>query len=110
MTVTLCPSMSSSISRVLEPEVMDTAEEAMDYGEVNARFCDDLIGTGPIGPSVLDVGAGTALIPIRLCQRVPDIRVVATDLATHMLAIAVENVTRAGLQNRVMLERADAKK
>jgi ubiquinone/menaquinone biosynthesis C-methylase UbiE len=102
------------LPRVLEPEVMDTAEEASDYDamdhrEVNARFCDDLLAAGPVGPAILDVGTGTALIPIELCRRLPDVRVVAIDLAEHMLEVAGRNIARADLGNRVMLERVDAK-
>jgi ubiquinone/menaquinone biosynthesis C-methylase UbiE len=103
------------LKRVLEPEVMDTAEEArdydvMDHGAVNARFCEDLLALGSVGPAVLDVGTGTALIPIELCGRADAVHVVAIDLAEHMLALAKQNVARAGLQDRVMLERVDAKR
>ena len=93
---------------------MDTSDEArdydaMDHAEVNARFCDDLLAEGAVGPRVLDVGTGTALIPITLCGREPDVHVVAIDLAEHMLALAKKNVARAGLQDRIMLEKVDAK-
>jgi ubiquinone/menaquinone biosynthesis C-methylase UbiE len=103
------------VERVLETEVMDTAEEAreydaMDHAEVNTRFVADLLAIGPIGPRVLDIGTGTALIPIELCTRAPNIHVVAIDLAEHMLAIGARNVARAGFSDRIMLERIDAKK
>ena len=105
------------LTRVLEPEVMDTAEEAadydaMDHGAVNAKFCDDLLAwaAGRVGPAALDVGTGTALIPVELCRRAPDVRVVAIDLARHMLGRARENVVRAGFQDRIMLEIVDAKR
>jgi ubiquinone/menaquinone biosynthesis C-methylase UbiE len=102
------------VERVLETEVMDTADEAreydaMDHAEVNARFAADLLAVGPIGPRVLDVGTGTALIPIELCRRAPNVQVVAIDLAEHMLAIGARNVARAGFSDRIMLERIDAK-
>jgi ubiquinone/menaquinone biosynthesis C-methylase UbiE len=102
------------LKRVLEPEVMDTPEEArdydaMDHSAVNVQFCGDLLAAGAIGPTVLDVGTGTALIPIELCARAPELRVVAVDLADNMLALAQRNVARAGLQDRVMLEKVDAK-
>jgi ubiquinone/menaquinone biosynthesis C-methylase UbiE len=102
------------LARVLEPEVMDTPEEAsdydaMDHAEVNARFCDDLLAGGALEGSVLDVGTGTALIPIELCKRASGVTVVAIDLADHMLALARANVARAGLSARVRLERVDAK-
>ncbi len=93
---------------------MDTAEEArdydaMDHAVVNARFCDDLLVEAPLGLRVLDVGTGTALIPITLCGRVADVNVVAIDLADHMLALGEKNIARAGLQDRVRLEKVDAK-
>lgn len=105
-----------SLSRVLEPEVMDSEEEAreydaMDHGAVNARFCDDLLALAPDLDPTLDVGTGTALIPIELCRRAPasGARVVAVDLAESMLALGARNVARAGLGHAVTLRRADAK-
>jgi ubiquinone/menaquinone biosynthesis C-methylase UbiE len=103
------------LERVLEPEVMDTAEEAadydsMDHGEVNARFCADLFSLRAELPSpVLDVGTGTALIPIELCKRVTGVDVIAIDLAEHMLDLGRRNVARAGLEKRIRLEKIDAK-
>ena len=106
--------MPTTLQRVLEPEVMDTPEEArdydaMDHSAVNAAFCVDLLELGAIGPTVLDVGTGTALIPIELCKRAPDVRVVGVELAVHMIALAKENVARAGLEARISLEKVDAK-
>lgn len=110
------------LTRVLEPEAMDTPEEAlaydaMDHAEVNRQFVDDLLAAGLIDVAnvdapiieVLDLGTGTAQIPIELCRRCPQLRVVAVDLADQMLRIAQENVARAGLADRITLERADAK-
>jgi ubiquinone/menaquinone biosynthesis C-methylase UbiE len=102
------------LSRVLEPEVMDSAEEArdydaMDHSTVNRLFAADFLafwrGDGPI----LDVGTGTAQIPIELCRQSATARVTAIDLAEHMLALGRENVRRAGLAERIKLERVDAK-
>jgi SAM-dependent methyltransferase len=114
------------LARVLEPEVMDTAEEArdydaMDHGAVNVRFCEDFLafanpGRDPRQPAlgsrtarVVDFGTGTALIPVELCKRAAGFVVVAIDLAQHMLDLAKENVARAGLAERILLERVDAK-
>jgi ubiquinone/menaquinone biosynthesis C-methylase UbiE len=102
------------LPRVLEPEVMDTAEEArdydaMDHSAVNALFAEDFLKLrGAVNP-VLDVGTGTAQIPIELCRRSPLAKVVAIDLADHMLALARRNVERAGFADRVSVEKADAK-
>jgi len=103
------------LPRVLEPEVMDTPEEArdydaMDHSAVNRVFARNFLavwnGTGPI----LDVGTGTAQIPIELCYQSPDTRVVAVDLADHMLALARVNVARVGVGSRITVEKADAKR
>lgn len=94
---------------------MDTAQEASDYDamdhrEVNARFVDDLLAAQPSPGRVLDVGTGTALIPIELCRRAPGASVDAIDLAAHMLELAKRNVARAGLEGRVRPALQDAKK
>ncbi len=102
------------LPRVLEPEVMDTAEEAIDYDamdhdEVNRRFCDDLLAFEPDPERVVDVGTGTARIPVVLCTEHPRCTVVATDLADHMLDLARRNVAAAGLGDRIRLVKVDAK-
>lgn len=110
-------------ARVLEPEVMDTAEEArdydaMDHGAVNARFCEDFLTFANVGgrqalgrhtTRIVDFGTGTALIPVELCKRAGGFVVVAIDLAQQMLDLGRENVARAGLADRILLERVDAK-
>jgi len=127
------------LQRVLETEAMDSLEEALDYnsmdhGEVNRVFAADLLAAGekgdrsnlceaPIGPfrqigpvpffpngEILDLGTGTALIPIELCRRVPNARVLAVDVAEHMLALGRQNVEKAGLAGRIRLECVDAKR
>lgn len=102
------------IQRVLEPEVMDTAEEAAEYDamaheEVNRRFCEDLLALEPSPRRVVDVGTGTARIPLVFCRLNAGCTVTATDLADHMLALAARNVREAGLESRITLTRADAK-
>lgn len=111
---------SSLLPRVREPEVMDTAEEAtdydaMDHAAINGAFSDDLLRRCPRPPGarprwVLDLGTGTARIPLALCERASDVRVVGTELAAHMLALAAKNVARAGLGERVVLRKEDAKR
>jgi ubiquinone/menaquinone biosynthesis C-methylase UbiE len=103
------------LPRVLEVEVMDTAEEArdydaMDHSTVNRVFVADFLAVWNVANPVLDVGAGTAQIPIELCRRSTAAHVVAIDLAEHMLAVGRENVRRAGLADRIRLECVDAKK
>jgi ubiquinone/menaquinone biosynthesis C-methylase UbiE len=93
---------------------MDTEQEArdydaMDHAEVNGRFVDDLLAARPEVGEVLDVGTGTARIPIELCKRAPKAKVVGIDLAEHMLTVARENVGKAKLGERITLEKRDAK-
>lgn len=102
------------LPRVLEPELMDTPEEAsgydaMDHSSVNRAFVADFL-SGHRGGPVLDVGTGTAQIPIELCRQHPAATVVALDAAAHMLAVARENVDRAGLSARIELLLAPAQK
>jgi ubiquinone/menaquinone biosynthesis C-methylase UbiE len=102
------------LSRTLEPEVMDTAADALDYDrmdhrEVNRRFVDDFLAAAPDLSDVLDLGTGTAQIPIVLCRSAPDARVVAIDLSGEMLTVAKTNVEVASLRERIMLEKIDVK-
>ena len=114
------------LSRVLETEVMDSpgealAYDAMNHREVNRRFVDDLLAICPealVGADeldetaifdVLDIGTGTAQIPIELCRRAPAPRVTAIDLAVSMLHLGRGNVEVANLTHRIRLDRIDAK-
>src|SRR5512143_2828042 len=94
------------LARVLEPEVMDTvadAEEydAMDFTEANTLFAEDALELAkPLGDRrlrVLDIGTGTAQIPILMLERRGDLDVTAIDLAREMLRVAARNVAAAGL-------------
>jgi len=128
------------LDRILEPEVMDSPDEAsdydaMDHSEVNRRFVDNLLAAiansefriqnseaeASIGdPSefcvlnsaldILDLGTGTALIPIELCRRFADCRVMAVDAAVSMLELARYNVEVNGLIERIQLAHVDAKR
>jgi ubiquinone/menaquinone biosynthesis C-methylase UbiE len=101
-------------SRVLEPEVMDDEVETKDYdamnhGEVNARFVSDLLELPVDCARTLDVGTGTARIPIELCGRRATARVTAVDMAWHMLRVGLARVEQAALSGVIALERRDAK-
>jgi ubiquinone/menaquinone biosynthesis C-methylase UbiE len=134
------------LPRTLEPEVMDSREDAwdydsMDHGQVNRRFVEDLLAAGLVESEkpkavsgkpdngsaqpklagqptddverppllLLDIGTGTAQIPILLCQQIDDVRVMAADAAVSMLDLARLNVEIAGLRDRIQLDQADAK-
>jgi ubiquinone/menaquinone biosynthesis C-methylase UbiE len=104
------------IARVLEPEAMETAEEvrqydAMDHSEVNRRFVADFLAAhGPCrGGSILDIGTGTARIPIALASTDSRAQVLALDLSSTMLAQARINIDSAGLTPRIRTHKGDAK-
>lgn len=117
------------LHRILEPELMDTAEDAvqydaMDHSIVNAQFVTDLLLAvadwslqRPVNASpqeaqlhVLDLGAGTAQIPIELARRSSNCQISAIDAAAFMLTLARTNVERAALEERIHLLLADAKR
>jgi ubiquinone/menaquinone biosynthesis C-methylase UbiE len=112
-----------SLSRQLEPEVMDSSAEAlaydaMDHSEVNRQFVTDLLKMGSLhgfDPEndepllVLDIGTGTAQIPIELCCRTPDVRVRGIDLAVAMLDQARMNIEVEGMIEQISLAQVDAK-
>ena len=104
------------IERVLEPEAMETAEEvrqydAMDHSAVNRRFVDDFLAAHGScqGGLILDVGTGTARIPIALANADSRARVLAVDLSPTMLAQADINIAAAGLTARIRTQLGDGK-
>ena len=122
------------LSRVLETEVMDTPQEALDYdmmdhSAVNRIFVDDLLAAiggqrsevggqasnhqseiqSPKFLDVLDLGTGTALIPIEFCQRFEHCRVMACDAAVSMLEQARYNLAGYNFNERIQLRQVDAK-
>ncbi len=108
------------LPRTLEPEVMDSLAEAVDYdsmdhAQVNRLFANDFLAMAPdrlLGRAtcrVLDVGTGTAQIPVEIARRRNDLRITAIDLAGHMLQVAQRNVIAAALTPQIRLEQVDAK-
>lgn len=106
------------LPRTLEPELMDTAEDAheydaMDHSAVNAVFVTDLLvvleshqhaparllqrlgDSGPQSFTILDLGAGTAQIPIEFARCAPNVHITAVDAAENMLALARQNIATA---------------
>lgn len=102
------------LARRLEPELMDTPEDArdydaMDHSAVNRLFVSDFLLFRPDSPGrILDVGTGSAQIPIELCRRATAETIVALDAAGEMLKVARENVVRAGFDTRIELVEGNA--
>ena len=108
------------LPRVLEPEVMSTAEEAGEYDEMDFSDTDLLFaeraaqlarGAGaPVG-LIADLGSGNAKIPLAMCPLLPgETRVCALEMSPEMLSVAARNRTRDGVSpGRLQLVTADAK-
>lgn len=101
------------MERVLEPEVMDTQEEAeaydaMDHSGANDAFVTRLLELGAEG-RVLDIGCGPGHIALQLVTQKPDLEVVGVDLSENMLKIAEEHRSVCSQAERVSFQIADAK-
>ena len=103
-----------ALERVLESEVMDTWEDAveydsMDFTEVNEAFAQRALELGPSEGIILDVGTGTTRIPIIIVQRRPMLHIWGIDLSENMLKLGKKNIEAAGLDQNIKLGKADAK-
>ncbi len=105
------------MKRVPEIEVMDTEAEAiaydsMDFQAVNRQFAQDVIALGVHG-QILDVGTGTARIPILLAEELLNqqikFQITAIDLAQSMLDLAKGHLEKSGLSTLIDLQLVDAK-
>lgn len=102
-----------SLQRVPEAELIDTPElameyDSMDHSEANRSFVADFLAAGGQG-DLLDLGTGTAQIPVELCRQGFEGRIMAADLSVGMLDIARLNIEIASVIDRVQLAQADAK-
>ncbi|TWU16922.1 class I SAM-dependent methyltransferase [Allorhodopirellula heiligendammensis] len=113
------------LSRTCEPPADDPKLEAkvyreMDHGDVNRRFVTDLFRSGPVGPRVIDLGCGPALIPILLCEHAEQITcddvesddhselvVMGVDNCAEMLELARFEIEFAGRLRQIQLQRID---
>ena len=107
----------TNLHRILEPEVMDTIEEAfeydsMDHSQVNEVFCNDFLAVRNLtdGVEILDVGTGTAQIPIAMCKLNNGLKITAIDLAASMLTLGNKNIQTARLEDSITLVQVDSKK
>ena len=102
------------MERVLEPEYMDTPEEAdgydqMDHREPNLAFLERLVELGAQG-KMLDIGTGPGHIPLLVAERIPDSTIIGIDMADHMLRHAERHRAPSPFRDRISFQRGDAKK
>jgi ubiquinone/menaquinone biosynthesis C-methylase UbiE len=84
---------SAATRRILEIEEQAVVERCFDLG----------IRSG----TVLDVGTGSGLIPVRLALRNPDLVIHALDLSSGALGRAARNATEWGVGLRILLNHGD---
>ncbi|HEV8147197.1 MAG TPA: methyltransferase domain-containing protein [Bryobacteraceae bacterium] len=106
------------LPRILEPEVMSSAEEAGEYDGMDFSATDQLfaeraaqLARGASTPVnlIADLGSGNAKIPLAICPLLPGAtRVCAVEMSPEMLAVAARNRARDGVA--LHLVAADAKR
>jgi ubiquinone/menaquinone biosynthesis C-methylase UbiE len=99
------------MDRILEPELMDDAEQALayakaDFDKENQGFVDVFRQYFPdlTEGHVLDLGCGPGDIPIRLARVLPRCHVTGIDGSDSMIRLAQEAVTAAGLGDRIVFQ------
>lgn len=118
------PQVSHPLQSTLVAFTVATMNRSLPVGDLPAAFTgnsftDDFLAqldlTDSAAPAaagdcirVLDVGTGTARIPIEICRRHGDIRITAVERAARAAQTARRNVERAGLTFGIRIEQADA--
>jgi ubiquinone/menaquinone biosynthesis C-methylase UbiE len=104
--------------RILEAEVMDETKAVDAYLDAVAMAhldrLDDTFVRAALrrarrGARVLDIGTGTAAIPVKMALKRPDLVLTGIDLSPTMLAAARERVRRAHLTRRVHIRTGSAR-
>lgn len=101
--------------RILEPEIMDTEEDAIEYNsipndDVNSAFVEEVLKLSPVNANKLvDLGSGPAHIPILFALKRPHLRITAVELAENMIRFAQQHIKTAGVENRVFIKKRDIK-
>ncbi|SMP51642.1 Methyltransferase domain-containing protein [Neorhodopirellula lusitana] len=113
------------LPRVCEPTPDDPQADAdaylaMDNDAVNRQFVADLLASPneapAVGPLVIDLGCGPALIPIRLCEMydqlpsakpLPYLHVMGIDCCVEMLDLARFELEMAGRVDQIELQQID---
>ncbi len=107
------------MKRILEPESMDSLEEAIPYdalvsdkqGDIlDECFALSILNMGVPEGKILDIGTGTGRIPIKIAKKCPQYLITAIDLSNNMLKVANENKRKYGVKDNIEFQYGDAKK
>jgi ubiquinone/menaquinone biosynthesis C-methylase UbiE len=103
--------------RVLEPELMSSADEATEYDAMDFSATDHLFAerAAELGDGacwIFDIGSGNAKIPLAAAALMRGTsRICAIEMSEEMLAAGVRNRERGGVdEKRVLFIRGDAKR
>jgi 2-polyprenyl-3-methyl-5-hydroxy-6-metoxy-1,4-benzoquinol methylase len=99
------------MKRVPEKEVMDDDDNVVAYAHADRifeEFFQDFVGEviaryGPYCSRIIDLGCGTARIPIILAQRVASANIVGLDASATMLRVAEQEIGACRLGTRISL-------
>jgi len=104
--------------RVLEKEVMESAEEAKAYDELDRLwgdvlfqgFAESALRMGVIEGRVLDVGCGPGRISTRLAKLNPGFSIEGIDLSQSMLDLAVRTAASNGVSRNTNFSRSEERR
>ena len=103
------------LKRILEPEIMDTEEDAIEYDsipndDINVAFMNEVLLRVPEHATTLvDLGCGPAHIPIIFALTNPKYKIHAVELAGNMITVAKSNIEKAKVTDKIVLTQADIK-
>ena len=104
------------LNRILEPEIMDTEEDASQYDSipndaVNLAYVNEVLELIPHGATkLIDLGSGPAHIPILFAAKHLQLNITAVELAENMIMLANKNIKNANLTGRICIEKQDVKR
>ncbi len=104
------------MQRILEPELMDTRRDAEEYDAMDFWDADKSCAHDAVAllrrrkdATVLDIGTGSAKIPLLMLEEKSDLAILAVDMAKEMLKVAARRVADANVSDKCKLACMDAK-
>lgn len=107
--------VESVLQRILEPEIMDTVEDAIEYDsipndDINIAFMNEVLLHAPEHATTLvDLGCGPAHIPILFAKTHQKYKIHAVELAGNMIKVAQNNILKEKVNEKIVLTSADIK-
>jgi len=98
--------------RQVEPELMIDNQQCKAYADspgaegLRAFFMETLANFKIPNGTIVDLGCGPAILDVQICQSY-DVTIDAYDGSDAMMDIAKDNISKAGLTNRIKLNKSD---